>query len=150
MTTQDPRHRCLGNAATVADVDTERAGLLEALFYHQNDHTVLLLTDCQAAVDTTLNPCKGNPPRSDIESQLKHWLNVRRQAQQDTAIAWVRSHIGIPGKEEADRLATWSSHLGQTTNAPRTVTEGGLRTAGKAIRAAARRQPSPQLGSAVN
>ena len=68
----------------------------------------------------------------------------------DTAIAWVRSHIGIPGNEEADALATWSSHLGQASNATRTVTEGGLRTTGKTERAATRRQPSFRLGTAVN
>ena len=41
----------------------------------------------------------------------------------------------IPGNEEADRLANCSSHLGETWDSTRTVTEGGLQTVGKQGRA---------------
>ena len=118
-------HQYLGTAATVADA--ERTGLLRALQDHYDDHAILLLTDSQAAVDTVRNHCQGQAPRSGIEQQLKAQLSRRHRENQGTTIAWFRSHIGIPGNEEADSLATWSSHLGQTTGATRTVTEGGLR-----------------------
>ena len=54
-----------------------------------------------------------------------------------------------PGNEEADALALWSSHLGQTKGARRTITEGGIRTEGKQRRAALRRQQGFRRGSAV-
>ena len=80
---------------------------------------------------------------------FKQLLSTRETNLQDTGIAWVRSHIGIPGNEAAAKLAAWSSHLGQTTSATRTVTEGGLRAAGKAERAIARRRPGYHLGTAT-
>ena len=54
--------RSLGTLATVAD--SERTGILLSLQAHRDDHTLLLLTDSQAAVDTCLNLCQGQPPRS--------------------------------------------------------------------------------------
>lgn len=57
------------------------------------------------------NLCNGQPPRSGIESQIKVQLRQRSDHAQDTAIAWVRSHVGIPGNEEAGKLANWSSQL---------------------------------------
>lgn len=58
--------------------------------------------------------------------------------QKDIKIAWVRGHIGIEGNEKADYRATYESILGQIRGSPRTITEGGLRAASKAIRKAAR------------
>lgn len=60
------------------------------------------------------------------------------------------SCFGIPGNEEADRLATWSSHLGQTASTIRIVTEGDLRAASKALKHTSRCQPTFWMGTATN
>lgn len=62
----------------------------------------------------------------------------------------LRSHVGILGNEEVDRLAAYSSHLGQTTGTTRTATEGGLRAASKALRPSVRCQPTFPRGTAIN
>ena len=51
--------------------------------------------------------------RSGIEKRIKDLLRQRFSNEQDTAISWVRAHVQIPGNEEADALATWSSYLGE-------------------------------------
>ena len=119
-----PRHTYLGTMSTVADA--ERKGIQLSLESLSEDHTVLLLSDSQAAIDTVLNLTKGNPARSGIERDIKRLLNLRQDRGQDTGITWVRAHIQIPGNEEADALALWSSYLGQTTGSKRTITEGGV------------------------
>lgn len=144
----DPIHQYLGNTATVADA--ERAGISLSLSNLQDDHTILLLRDSLATAQTVTNLCRGQPPRSGIERLIKQHLATRTSRSQDTAIAWVRSHISIPGNEQADKLATWSSHLGQTASATRIVTEGGLIAAGKAERATARRRPGYRLCTATS
>ena len=58
-----------------------------------------------------MNFCRGASPHSDIEVQIEDGL--RKTASEDTAIAWIRSHIGIPGNEYADRLAAFISILGE-------------------------------------
>lgn len=96
--------------ATVADA--ERKGIQLSLENLTEDHTILLLSDSQAAIDTVLNLAQGKPARSGIERSIKRNLNLRQDKGQDTGIAWVRAHIQIPGNEEADALAQWSSYLG--------------------------------------
>ena len=71
------------------------------------------------------------------------------QSNQDTAITWVRAHVQIPGNEEADALANWGSHLGETAASTRTVTEGGIRARGKRERAEMRRREGFRLGTAT-
>ena len=62
----------------------------------------------------------------------------------------MRAHIQIPGNEEADALAQWSSYLGETTGSRRTITEGGIRANGKKERSAIRSRESFRMGKAVN
>ena len=87
--------------------------------------------------------------RSGIERAIKQSLNLRQDKGQDTAIAWVRAHIQIPGNEEADALALFSSYVGQTKGSRRTITEGGIRAEGKQRRAALRNQKGLGLGRVV-
>ena len=77
-------------------------------------------------------------------------MNLRQDKGQDTAIAWVRAHIQIPGNEEADALAKWSSYLGETKGSNRTITAEGIRADGKRERATARSRETFRLGKAVN
>lgn len=97
-----------------------------------------LLTDSMVARNTILNLCKGDPPRSGIEQRIKNAL-VQRQ-HQDTAVSWVRAHIGIPGNEAADKEAEFQSYLGEIARPRHIVTPEGLRAAGKRIRMEARAQ----------
>lgn len=136
--------------SNVTDRDAERKGIQLSLENLPGDDTIILLSDSQAAIDTVVNLAKGQPPRSGIEKDIKALLNRRLDGNQDTAIAWVRAHVQIPGNEEADALANWSSHLGETKGSRRTVTEGGIRARGKRERAEARGQESYRLGTATN
>jgi len=45
------------------------------------------------------------------------------------AVAWVGSHVGIKGNEQADQLATFGSHLGVISLKPRTATHEGIKPA---------------------
>jgi len=60
---------------------------------------------------------------------MKQALHKRDQ---DTAIAWIRSHIGIPGNERVGRRAAYESALGVTAGSPHTATEEGLRAGSRA------------------
>ncbi|KAF8415874.1 hypothetical protein EV426DRAFT_661796 [Tirmania nivea] len=58
----------------------------------------------------TPKPPKGGPPRSGIETELKDAFATRTA--RNTAIGWVKSHIGITGNEKAGRRAAYESALG--------------------------------------
>ena len=137
------RAEYLGPLTSVADA--ERAGLALSLEANRGTDMILLLTDSMTAYQSALNLARGSPPRSNYEIRLKRELKLREHL--DTAISWVRSHIGIPGNEAADRLADWQSHLGAVTNQPTAATFEGLRAHHKAIRKVYRAQPSLGLGS---
>lgn len=122
----------LGTLAAVADA--ERKGLALCLERETAD-MLYLLTDSQAALHTALNLSQGVPPRSGLEVALKKALWNRRD--QDTAITWIRSHIGIPGNVKADRRAAYESLLG------RVASSQGVRTVSRAIRRSDRAQQGP-------
>jgi len=89
--------------------DTERAAI--SLVCEAPGSINFILTASQAALTSTVNLCNGAPPRSAIEREIKEAL--RQRAREDTAIAWIRGHIGIPDNERADRLAAFTSILGE-------------------------------------
>ena len=77
------------------------------------------------AASNLVGLANGDPPRSHIEVELKQELRARGHL--ECQIAWVRSHIGIPGNEVADAAANRCSHLGQVRGSPSRATEGGIR-----------------------
>ena len=95
-----------------------------------------ILSDSQAALQTSLNLSRGIPPRSGIEVQLKAALRLRGHL--DTGIAWIGVHIGIPGNEKTDELAAFASILGDIETRPDVSTEGGVRQLSRAVRASYR------------
>lgn len=56
------------------------------------------------------------------------------QQGQDTAIAWIRSHIGIPGNVKADQRAAYELHLGVAAGSTEVATEKGVRAASRDTR----------------
>jgi len=95
-----------------------------------------IATDSQAALKSLHNLAQGGHPRSGIERRIKDSLAGR-----EVGALWVRSHIGIPGNEEADRLAALAGHHGDANNLPEIVTYEGLKAKSRARRAATRSAP---------
>ena len=62
------------------------------------------------------------PQLNRTQAQAKSALRARQHL--DTHIAWVRAHIGIPGKQQADSRTTFESTLGLIAGSPHTATEG--------------------------
>ena len=136
----------LGTGVTVAD--SERKGIARALA--SDEDMLLILTDSMAAKNTVINLAAGNPPRSQIERDIKQALHRRESLKLDTGISWVRSHIGIRGNELADQRATFESHRGQIAGEQGPVTEGGIRQTSKESRASYRTVPGFGKGRAVD
>ncbi|KAF8419414.1 hypothetical protein EV426DRAFT_702634 [Tirmania nivea] len=93
---------------------------------------LLVLTDSMTSKQALINLSKGAPPRSSIEKELKDMLHKRTDRK--TAISWVRSHIGIPGNEKADKKTAYESVLGRIAGSQQTATAAGIRAAAKARR----------------
>ena len=89
-----------------------KLAIAKALESH-HDSILLILTDSTSALQSVANLATGHPTQSSIECRIKDALQNREA--EDTAIAWVRSHIGIPGNERADRTALFHSYLGSIT-----------------------------------
>ncbi|KAF8425537.1 hypothetical protein EV426DRAFT_595552 [Tirmania nivea] len=91
---------------------------------------LLTLTDSTVSVQALLNLSRDTSPRSGIKKELKNLLYKR--ARQETAIVWVRSHIGISGNEKADRRAAYKLGLGRIAGSQQAATGAGIRIAAKA------------------
>ena len=131
----------LGRLASV--VDAERAGLALSLEKNQGKDMVLLLTDSMTAYQSALRLARGSPPRSAFEKRIKLALLARKNldtavpTRLDTAISWVRSHIGIPGNEKADHAkpptgrATWAPSAAHPPPPPTKGSEPTAKRSGK-------------------
>ena len=134
-TTRTTTKQYLGRLATVHD--GELAGIDGALQNSPNAN-VLLLTDSEAAILTTLNLARGAAPRSGIELSIMERLAARKRQGKQTKIAWVKAHAGLPGNEEADRLAKSAAALRLQRNGLELVTHARLREVITAARKKAR------------
>jgi len=101
---------------------------------------VIIMTDSRSPHQTTPNLSRGAPPRSGIERRIKDALVSR--SNHDTAICWIRSHIGIASNTAADDRASFESYLGQISGHQGIATEGGIRSLLCVTRKDARSYPS--------
>ncbi|KAF8434017.1 hypothetical protein BGX38DRAFT_1275823 [Terfezia claveryi] len=131
-------HSYLGAESTVADADAERQAIVLALRANRDMPMIALRSDSSSAISSTVSISQGLQAPRSIECELSALLMERETAFYGTTISWVRAHIGIPGNEQADQLAAFSSALGQVSSAYALITEGGIRQASKAIRSQAR------------
>lgn len=99
--------------------DGERKGLTLAITHAPTDRKVCVLSDSTTAIHTALQLSQASTPRSSIETDLREALLARKN---DTAVAWIRGHIGLEGNTIADSLAELHSHLGVISLQPRTAT----------------------------
>ena len=116
--------------------DAERLAMALALETEHPLQPLALASDSMAALCTLRDLAKGAPPRSGIEKRLKNALTKERTV----GALWVRSHIGIPGNERADRRAALEGIRGQG-DSPELVTWEGLREKDKAWRETLRTAP---------
>lgn len=126
----------LGDLASVADGEREEMAL--AIKHTPSDRKVCVLSDSTTAIHTALQLSGGAPPRSGIETDLLESLLARTH---NTAVAWIRGHIGLEGNTIADNLAELHSHIGVVSLHPRTATHEGLRAASRATRKGLCTQP---------
>ncbi|KAF8418286.1 hypothetical protein EV426DRAFT_645394 [Tirmania nivea] len=105
----------------------------------QETDKLLTLTDSTVSVQALLNLSRDTSPRSGIKKELKDLLHKR--AHQETAIGWVRSHIGISGNEKADRRAAYKLGLGRIAGSQQAATGVGIRIAAKARQKGTQTEP---------
>jgi len=84
---------------------------------------------------------------NDLLKKKKEALILRRAV--PTAIAWIRSHIGIHGNVQADLQAEFHSHLGVVALKPRTATQERIRARSRGQRAADRSHPGYGINTSV-
>lgn len=129
----------LGPLATVQDAELFAIALA---LEREEGVAIIILSDSRKATQIVYAMSSGDSPRSGIEKRIKAALHRRHKAHMDTAIAWVRGHIGIQGNSKADHTAALHSTIGQLSNSPWTATPSGLKAFSKAQRRLDRYTPS--------
>lgn len=131
----------------VAVANSERKGIAAAL---ERDKDILpILTDSMPAKHTALNLAAGDPTQSQIKKDIKSALWRRQAMGLDTAISWVRGHMGISGTELADPHAMFHAYFEHIAGTGRRATEGGIRQLTNAARAECRSVPTYGKGRGV-
>ncbi len=69
----------------------------------QKARKLTIFTDNQAAILSTARP--RNQSGQVILRKIYHLVNVLHQRKVQIGIRWIPAHVGVPGNEEADRLA---------------------------------------------
>ena len=127
--------------------DGELEGIALALEKHTHTHShphshtstnlLAILTDSKPAIRVLEKLDSGTEgPRSVIEARIQHTLDIRKNNNQDTYIAWVKGHKDIKGNERADKLSKETSIPGHESEG--VITPAGLRAWARQARAEAR------------
>ena len=103
------------------------------------DWDILLVTDSRAAIQATKNAGTRGKARTRALVALGNEISKRQAlySSGNVRIAWVKSHIGIAGNDEADAMAK----VGAEKESGGEITEGGIRQRQKEIRKKIRETP---------
>jgi len=134
----------LGKAATVWD--GEVAGMKKALEKVGRDRKILILSDSQVAIVAVKKAGETAKARTKDLQKIIQQIGRRQDNLGPDAVrfGWVKSHIGIAGKEKADEQAKVGTE--DLYPNPPYITEGGLKQELKKRREAERRVKGTGMG----
>ena len=130
----------VGQRATVWD--GEIRGIQRLLQGTRNEKDILLLADSQAAIAAIKTAGRTGKARTKDLAQIIKIINARKGR---TRLGWVKSHIGIVGNEQADKLAKKGTKWKMPNQKP-SLTEGGVRQWVKQLRQDSRGTDSAGFG----
>ena len=136
--------RRLGTGATVWD--GEVAGIEDGIRNCPRG-PVWILSDSKAAIAAVVNAGQtGRASTGSLAIAVARMVyRVRRRGLGAVKLSWVKGHVGVAGKKEADKRAEWCTRRTKE----RSVTEGGVRAFWKEARSAERECVSYGLGRSM-